>query len=170
MFNVSPIALAGNGFNDWVHASERLSEHERSKGHMCAIRTFAQRADIHGCVDLALQNEVEERIMYWEKVLHRLISVIRVLSERGLALRGDNQKVGSPHNCNYLGLLELIAEYDTFLEQHIKLHANKGAGHTNYLSSTICEDLIAIMGQKVLDELVIRVKTAKYISITVRLF
>ena len=24
LFNVSPIALAGNGFNDWVHASERF--------------------------------------------------------------------------------------------------------------------------------------------------
>ena len=119
-FNVSPIALAGNGFNDWVHASERLSEHERSKGHMCAIRTFAQRADIHGRVDLALQNEVEERIMYWEKVLHRLISVIRVLSECGLALRGDNQKVGSPHNGNYLGLIHScriirLAPYATFI-------------------------------------------------------
>lgn len=167
LFNSSPIVLASNGFNDWTHAGERLSEHEKSKGHACAICTFAQRADVVGRVDSDLEKQIDELTTYWVKVLNRLVSVITVLAERGLAFRGDNQTVGSPHNGNYLALLELIADYDTFLAQHIKLHANKGAGHTNYLSSIICEELLDIMGQKVLTDLVDRVKSAKYYSITV---
>ena len=46
----------------------------------------------------------------------------------------DRQQTG-----NFLGILELIAEYDKFLAEHISLHANKGSGHTNYLSSTVYE-------------------------------
>ena len=35
---------------------------------------------------------------------------------------------------NYLGCLELLAEYDPFLAQHIeRLHGNSGRGNPSYL-------------------------------------
>ena len=61
--------------------------------------------------------------------------------------------MGSASNGNYLGMLELLAQYDDFLKQHIQNHANLGSGHTNYLSSTICEELVQLMGKSVLDQL-----------------
>ena len=75
-------------------------------------------------------------------MLKRLISVIKLSCERGLALRGENEIMGSAANGNYLGMLELLAQYDDFLKQHIQKHANLGSGHTHYLSSTICEELV----------------------------
>lgn len=57
---------------------------------------------------------------------------------RYLAFRGDNEIIGSSRNGNHLGILELVAEFDPFLSAHIRDHANKKSGHTNYLSSTIC--------------------------------
>jgi len=38
-----------------------------------------------------------------------------------LALRGSNEIVGSRDNGNYLGILELIGQFDPFLSQHIVL-------------------------------------------------
>ena len=70
------------------------------------------------------------------------VDVIKLSCERGLALRGENEIMGSAANGNYLGMLELLAQYDDFLKQHIQKHANLGSGHTNYLSSTICEELV----------------------------
>lgn len=46
---------------------------------------------------------------------------------------------------NYLMSLELIAEFDPFLSKHIADHGNIGRGKINYLSSTICEEFIALM-------------------------
>ena len=74
--------------------------------------------------------------------------------------------MGSVANGNYLGMLELLAQYDDFLKQHIQKHANLGSGHTNYLSSTICEELVQLMGKRVLDEIVSRIKRSRYYSVT----
>ena len=40
------------------------------------------------------------------------------MAERGLPFRGDKETFGSPHNGNFLGLLEPIAKFDPFLASH----------------------------------------------------
>lgn len=100
------------------------------------------------------------------QVLQRIVSVIKFITARGLALRGDDEIIGSSSNGNYLGILELLAEYDPFLATHMKEHANKGSGHVNYLSSTICEELIELMANQLLDEIIRRREKAKYFSIS----
>lgn len=32
--------------------------------------------------------------------------------ERGLAFSGNDELLGSPHNCNFLGILELFSQFD----------------------------------------------------------
>lgn len=103
---------------------------------------------------------------YWKEVLKRIVTVITFICERGLALRGENETIGSARNGNYLGMLELIAEYDDFLKKHIQKHANCGSGHANYLSSTICEEFIELMGRRVLLEISSRIKKSRYYSIS----
>lgn len=84
------------------------------------------------------------------------MSVVQFLCARGLAFRGKDERIGSPSNGNYLGTLELLSRYDTFLAEHIRKYANKGRGHTSYLSSTICEEIIRLMCQKVLSVILSR--------------
>ncbi|XP_050065317.1 zinc finger MYM-type protein 1-like [Aphis gossypii] len=57
-------------------------------------------------------------------VLKRVIAVIKFLSSRGLAFRGDSEIFGCPKNGNYLGCLELLSNFDPFLEEHIKKFGN----------------------------------------------
>lgn len=76
-----------------------------------------------------------------------MISVIVCIVERGLAFRGENETLGSTRNGNYLGILELLAEYDEFLRGILETHGNRGSGHTNYLSSTICKEIVNIIGK-----------------------
>ena len=56
-----------------------------------------------------------------------------------MAFHEDNKIFGSHHIGKYLGILELIAKYDQFLEYHIIQFGNKGRGTTPYLTSTIWE-------------------------------
>ncbi|XP_065672030.1 zinc finger MYM-type protein 1-like [Hydra vulgaris] len=64
-------------------------------------------------------------------------------------------------------MLELLTQFDPVLKQHIHTFANKGKGNVNYLSKTICEELIDIMSQMVLTHIITEIKKAKYWGIIV---
>ena len=78
---------------------------------------------------------------YWKNVLTRCVATIAFLCERGLPLRGSNEIISSGNNGNYLGILEFISQFDPSLSHHIRKHANRGRGHSSYLSKTICEEM-----------------------------
>uniref|UniRef100_H3B2S5 TTF-type domain-containing protein n=1 Tax=Latimeria chalumnae TaxID=7897 RepID=H3B2S5_LATCH len=48
-------------------------------------------------------------------------------------------------NGNYLGILELLAQYDAFLAKHMEKYKDVGCGKISYLSSTICDEFIKII-------------------------
>ena len=75
--------------------------------------------------------------------------MIKFVSSRGLAFRGSSELVSSTQNGNFIGILELLAEYDTFLAEHIQKRVNKGKGHVSYFSSTVCEEFIDVIATKV---------------------
>ena len=118
-------------------------------------------------LDSKLSEEIQTEKGYWKQVLHRYVEVIKTLSEHGLAFRGDNEIIGSPNNGNYLGLLELIAKFDPFLFNHIENYGNKGTGSTSYLSKTICDELILLMGKHVLQSILDEINQAGYFSLSV---
>ena len=57
------------------------------------------------------------------------------ISERGLALRGHEEKWGSPNNGHFMGANELIAEFNSFLHEHLEKCKNEKVNAT-YLSKT----------------------------------
>uniref|UniRef100_A0A096MAY1 HAT C-terminal dimerisation domain-containing protein n=1 Tax=Poecilia formosa TaxID=48698 RepID=A0A096MAY1_POEFO len=148
------------GFSDW-------KQHENSEHHRKAMLTYVSLAAASGRIDTELQKQFESECSYWTEVLRRVVSVVKFLAERGLALRGASDKFGRTDNGNYLGILELISEFDPFLKSHIKKYGNAGSGKPSYLSSQTCEEFIQLMGDRVLSEIVSEVKMAKYFSISV---
>ena len=155
------------GFNDWKHGGEQITAHENSAGHRDAIIALRTRKSMGATVDAALVKQYQNEVEYGRELLKRLIDVIKFLCERGLAFRGKDELIGSAHNGNYLGILELLAEYDPFLAQHIQKHGNQGKGHVSYLSSSICEEFINLMGKEVLSNIVEEVKSLIHYSISV---
>ncbi|XP_068234152.1 uncharacterized protein [Palaemon carinicauda] len=130
--------------------------HEQSAEHLKATVGFSRRLKAVGHVDTELTQQVEHLEHYWRSVLKRVIIIIHFIAERGLAFRGDNELVGSPRNGNFLGIFELISQYNDFLACHIKSESNPGNGHTKYLSSTVMEEVISIMGEQLLREIISR--------------
>ncbi|XP_065658519.1 zinc finger MYM-type protein 1-like [Hydra vulgaris] len=64
-------------------------------------------------------------------------------------------------------MLELLTQFDPVLKQHIDTFVNKGKGNVNFLSKTICDEVIDIMSQKVLTRIITEIKKAKYWGIIV---
>ncbi len=111
-----------------------------------------------GSVDSLLLEQHRSEQEYWHRVLTHVVSVIRFLASRRLPFRGENQIIGSAKNGNYLGILDLLSEFDPFLEEHIKLYGNRGKWNPSYLSANICEEFIELMGQQVLCTILEEVK------------
>jgi hypothetical protein len=102
---------------------------------------------------------------FWRNVLRRVVAVLKFLAQRGLAFRGENEIIGSPQNGNFLGCIELLAEFDPFLVCHLSRFGNVGKGNVSYLASTTCNEFIQLMGGKVFATIVSEVKIAKYYNI-----
>jgi hypothetical protein len=104
---------------------------------------------------------------YWIQILHRVVAVTKFLSVRGMPFHGDNEIIGSKHNGNFLGCIELLAQFDPVLQNHLKEFGNAGRGSISYLSSTIVEEFIAILAEQVRNGIVAEITNSKYFSVSV---
>jgi hypothetical protein len=99
---------------------------------------------------------------YWTQVLKRIFATVKFLSAHGLSFRGHGKNQG-----NHVTCLEYLAEFDSCLENHLKKYAIKGQGSVNYLSNTICDEFIQVMGTNLRDQFLNEVKQATCFSLIV---
>ena len=124
--------FVSDGFNNWRAGESRIKMRENNNGHRQAMLTFASRQKEASRNDSLPAKQIEEERHYWRRILKRLIDVLKFLAIHGLALRGTDEIIGSVHNGNYLGVIELLAKYDGLLASHVSNHANGGKGHVFY--------------------------------------
>ncbi|XP_042902047.1 zinc finger MYM-type protein 5-like [Parasteatoda tepidariorum] len=167
LFGNTTTSLSTSGFDDWKHVVFRLTEHENSFMHWESILRFTQRLKTEKRIDSAIIKQYQSEVHYWHSVLQRIVETVKFLSSRGMAFFGENEMFGSTHNGNFLGCLELIAHFDPFLVKHIEKAGNQGIGNVNYLSSTIVNEFVELMGEKVLNVVITEVIDAKYFLIIV---
>lgn len=120
-----------------------------------------------GLVSMRGVESIELAILRDGDVLKQVVAVIQFLGERGLAFRGDDELLGSAHNGNFLGIIELLAKFDPFLAEHLQRFGGKGKGSVSYLSSTVCEEFIHLMGERTKQAIVNEIKDSKYFSVIV---
>ncbi|XP_065642774.1 uncharacterized protein LOC136074389 [Hydra vulgaris] len=136
----SDSALATSGFDSWSNIHTRLEDHEKSKKNIC--------------------NETKR----WNQVFERLVASVQFLAERNLAFRGSEEQIGNPHNGNFLGVIELLGKFDPVMQDHIQKIINKDI-HDHYLGKTIQDEIIDTIGLAVLQEIIARIKSAKYFAV-----
>ena len=106
------------GFSNWKKIDEVVRSHENSKEHNSCMMSYIEYLQRDSNIDASIMKTNE--VQYWINVLKRVVAGIRYLTERGLPLRGKDETIGSPNNGNFLGSMELIAEFDPFVEEHNK--------------------------------------------------
>lgn len=131
-----------SGFDNWTAGKSRVKMHKSSDGHCKAMLFFASQ---QSCWVPRCQTGWRSAVLQvpdykaphpsWEWSLYKGIKEIK----------------GCAHNGNFLGIIELLVEYDTLLASHIRKYLNRRKSHISYLYSTICEELVKFMRQKVQD-------------------
>ncbi|XP_039373733.1 zinc finger MYM-type protein 1-like [Mauremys reevesii] len=160
-------SLASNGFNDWSNIHTRLSEHENSKGHLQAMLSccdLQQRLSAEKTIDSIQQKLIDKEAKLWYQVFERLVAVVQLLAERNLSFRGSDERLGTSHNGNFLGVIELLGKFDPVIQEHLRRIKNEEI-HDHYLGKNIQNELISIVGNAVKREIIARIKAAKYFTI-----
>ncbi|KAF8113897.1 hypothetical protein N665_0044s0012 [Sinapis alba] len=91
-----------------------LKEHEVSHDHVIDMAHWIElelRLQKNQTIDKHAQEELSREKSHWREVLLRIFAVVKTLAQRNLTFRGDSEKLGEGNNGNFLGLIEMIAEY-----------------------------------------------------------
>ena len=89
-----------SGVNNWRKGEKNISGRENSLSHRDAMVALTSLRCSKGRVDRELVKQYDDECCYWHNILKRALSVIRLLVERSLPVRGSDQLIGSPSNRN----------------------------------------------------------------------
>ncbi|XP_071728461.1 uncharacterized protein [Rutidosis leptorrhynchoides] len=159
--------LGSTGLSDWRHLGKSLNDHENSSEHMINLRTWSElrlRLDMNETIDKELQELIKKDTEQWKQVLVRIIATVKCLAQYNLPFRGTNEKLYENSNGNFLGILQMIAEFGPVMKQHFRRIENKETRY-HYLDHKIQNELIEMLASEVKSAIIKKIKEAKYFSV-----
>ncbi|GJU03954.1 zinc finger MYM-type protein 1-like protein [Tanacetum coccineum] len=102
-------------------------------------------------------------VNYLEKAL-RKNHIMKFLAKHNLAFRGTNEKLYKKSNENFLGLIEMLQEFDPVIKEHVR-RITRDDMHVHYLGHTIQNEFILLLAHEIKSKIINKVKQAKYFSV-----
>ena len=141
-------------FKNLKKALERFREHENSVMHKEAVLKIATTKSTSSGIGAQLQRDQKHH----QNMLMKLLSCIKYLARQGLPFRGHNEDAESFEG-NLYQLLLLEARDNTDMGAWLR--------QKEYISPDIINEIIATMGQTVLRQLLVEIRSSLWFSILV---
>ncbi|XP_073101993.1 uncharacterized protein [Elaeis guineensis] len=132
--------------------------------NMCSWIDLEMRLLKNKTIDKSIQEQINKDEEHWKKVLLRIFAVVKTLGKNNLAFRGKNEKIYQTNNGNFLSLIEMIAEFDPVMQEHIR-RIKDDKIHTHYLGHNVQNELINLLANEIKNKIIKKILEAKYYSI-----
>lgn len=108
---------------------------------------------------------INSEINYWQGVLSRIVAIIKMLGRSGLAFQGTSDTRYHSNNGNFLKIVELLAEFDPVMQEHVRRVLAKEERQASYLSKTIQNELVTNISNNIKKHILESILKAKYYAI-----
>ncbi|XP_042415429.1 zinc finger MYM-type protein 1-like [Zingiber officinale] len=143
--------LGNDGYKDWRNIHRSLKQHEASRDHMDCMIAWVEsekRLKKNQTIDYSMQLQINKERQHWRQVLTRIISIVKTLAKNTLAFRGDDEKLYVENNGLFLQMIEMVAEFDPVMEEHVRRCEARESQYT-YFSPKIQNELIETLANEV---------------------
>ena len=88
-----------------------------------------------------------------EKSVVKKYAIVKNLGKNNLAFRGKNEKIYQENNGNFLSLIEMIAEFDQVMQEHVQ-RIQHGAIHNHYLGHNIQNEVVQFLANEIKSKII----------------
>ena len=171
-----PVSQTGKKQHGRVRDHETCPTHVQAK---VAEVMFQQGLNIENIFENQAEMKETQRLLAVKnnrELLERIVDVVFLLGNQGLAFRGDNENMSDDdsNDGNFLEILQLLGKYDERLDSHLKKVKNehvkikkkakkgkKGRGSkVTFLSKNTQNRLIDIIGNQITEVIVEQIKNS----------
>ena len=68
-------------------------------------------------IDKIIQEHIFNEKIHWKQVFVRIIAIVKCLAKNSMSFRGTHERIYEDNNGNFLGLIEMIAEFDLVIDR-----------------------------------------------------
>ena len=115
-------------------------------------------------MDKELQRQFNAEKIHWRNVLQRLLAIVQFLAQRNIAFRGTLDKLDDQNNGNFLGIVQLFAQFDPVLCEHIR-RIRSNEIHDHYLGKDMQNEFIQLLSNAVVQKITDIIISPKYYSV-----
>ncbi|KAL2974442.1 hypothetical protein AAZX31_14G105700 [Glycine max] len=146
--------LANEDSKDWRNLSAKLKSHEITNEHITNMNAW---------IDLKMRLVKNKTIdKHVQEQINKDRELVKTLGKNNLAFRGKNEKIYQEANANILSLIEMIAEFDPIMQEHIR-RIKDDEIHNHYLGHNIHNELINLLVGEIKIKIIKKIKDI-YIS------
>lgn len=99
------------------------------------------------------------------KFFYRCVSIHRITNFNGLAFQGTSDNLNEPNNSNFFKIVELLAEFDPVMKEHVRRVLKKEEKQGIYLIKTIQNEFIDTISDSIKNNIGEAIIKSKYYSI-----
>lgn len=111
------------GYGDWRNVLYRLKNYEIIYNYIVCMSRWIElemRLKKSEIIDKYLEEVINKEKKYWRDVMLRIIVVVKILVERNLVFRGDDEKVSDLNSGNFLVFIKMIGGFDEVMKEYIR--------------------------------------------------